>query len=71
MMGVMDRNVRVERVLRCRKCYRTGTATWEVRQAGAKVLLALSDGFHRQTRFPLNLPPEVVCDCGTPQADHD
>ena len=70
-MGLMDRNVRVERVLRCRKCYRTGTATWEVKQAGTKVLLALSDGFHRQTRFPLNLPPEVICDCGAPQAEHD
>jgi len=67
----MDRSARVEKVLRCRKCYRTGAATWETKQAGAKVLLALSDGFHRRMRFPLNLPPEVVCDCGASQPDYD
>jgi hypothetical protein len=70
-LGAMDRNVRVERVLRCRKCYRTGAASWDVAPTGARVLLALSDGFHRRARFPLNLPPEIVCDCGTAQLDHD
>jgi len=67
----MDRAVRVERRLRCRHCFRTGTAAWETRTAGPNVLLTLSDGFHRRARFPLNLPPEVVCDCGTAQPDHD
>jgi hypothetical protein len=36
-----------------------------------KVLVALSDGFHRRVRFPLNLPPEIVCDCGMAQPDYD
>lgn len=70
-MGAMDRTQRMERLLRCRKCFRTGTVTWEASRAGGKVLLALSDGFHRRARFPLNLPPEVICDCGTVQPDHD
>jgi hypothetical protein len=65
----MDHDTRVEKVLRCRKCYRAGTATWEVTQKGTKVLLALSEGFHRRQRVPLNLPPEIVCDCGTVQPD--
>ena len=70
-VAAMDRAVRMDKRLRCRKCFRTGTAAWEVNQAGAKMLLALSDGFHRRARFPLNLPPEVICDCGTAQPDHD
>jgi hypothetical protein len=70
-VAAMDRAVRMDTRLRCRKCFRTGTAAWEVSQAGAKMLLALSDGFHRRARFPLNLPPEVICDCGTAQPDHD
>jgi len=36
-----------------------------------KVLVALSDGFHRRVRFPLNLPAEIVCDCGMAQPDYD
>ncbi len=67
----MDPEAQVEKVLRCRKCYRSGTATWEIAPTGAKALLALSDGFHRRPRLPLNLPPEIVCDCGTLQPDHD
>jgi hypothetical protein len=63
----MDRRARVERVLRCRKCYRTGTASWDVTPTGIKALVALSEGFHRRPRLPLDLPPEVVCDCGAPQ----
>jgi hypothetical protein len=57
----------VEKVVRCRKCYRSGTVTWEMPPSGAKVLIALPDGFHRRQRIPLNLPPEIVCDCGTVQ----
>jgi hypothetical protein len=56
-----------EKVLRCRKCYRTGSATWEITSIGNKALLALSEGFHRRARLPLNLPPEIVCDCGMVQ----
>jgi hypothetical protein len=67
----MDRTVRVEKLLRCRKCFRTGTVSWDMGTKGPRVLLALSDGFHRRARFPLNLPPEIVCDCGTAQPDHD
>jgi hypothetical protein len=63
----MDRRARIERVLRCRKCYRTGTASWDVTPTGIKALVALSEGFHRRPRIPLDLPPEVVCDCVTPQ----
>jgi len=63
----MDRRVRIERVLRCRKCYRTGTAGWDVTPTGIKALVALSEGFHRRPRLPLDLPPEIVCDCGAPQ----
>ncbi len=66
----MDQDLRVEKVLRCRKCYRAGTVAWEATKGG-KVLLALSEGFHRRPRIPLNLPPEIVCDCGTVQPDHD
>jgi hypothetical protein len=66
----MDQDSRVEKVLRCRKCYRSGTVTWEVTQKSARVLLALSEGFRRRPRTPLNLPPEIVCDCGTVQPDH-
>jgi hypothetical protein len=67
----MDQDSRVEKVLRCRKCYRSGTATWEVPHKGVKALVALSEGFHRRARVPLNLPPEIVCDCGTVQPDHE
>jgi len=63
----MDRRARIERVLRCRKCYRTGTASWDVTPTGSKALVALSEGFHRRPRIPLDLPPEVVCDCGAVQ----
>jgi hypothetical protein len=61
----------VERVLRCRKCFRSGTATWEATPTGGRALLALSEGFHRRARVPLSLPPEIVCDCGAAQPDHD
>jgi len=71
----MDRTTQVDKVLRCRKCFRTGTAKLEVSSRGTpknmKVLVALSDGFHRRVRFPLNLPPEIVCDCGMAQPDYD
>jgi len=67
----MDQDSRVEKILRCRKCYRSGTASWEVTHKGVKALVALSEGFHRRPRVPLNLPPEIVCDCGTVQPDHD
>ena len=67
----MDQDVHVERVLRCRKCFRTGMATWEPTQTGVPALLALSPGFHRRARLPLSLPPEIVCDCGMAQPDHD
>jgi hypothetical protein len=64
----MDRRARIERVLRCRKCYRTGTASWDVTPIGIKALVALSEGFHRRPRLPLDLPPEIVCDCGAVQS---
>jgi hypothetical protein len=67
----MDQGAHVEKVLRCRKCYRTGTVTWEATSTGARALLALSEGFHRRPRIPLSLPPEIICDCGTAQPDHD
>jgi len=35
------------------------------------MLAALSDGFHRRPRLPLDLPPEVICDCGAAQPDYD
>jgi len=57
----------VEKVMRCRKCFRSGVATWEMPPTGSKVLVALPEGFHRRPRIPLNLPPEIVCDCGTVQ----
>ena len=60
-----------EKVLRCRKCFRSGSATWESTSTGGRALLALSDGFHRRARMPLSLPPEIVCDCGMVQPDHD
>lgn len=59
----------VERTLRCRKCFRTGTVIWESMDTGAKALLALPEGFHRRQRLPLNLPPDIVCDCGAVQPD--
>ncbi|HMH64366.1 MAG TPA: hypothetical protein VK515_02195 [Rhizomicrobium sp.] len=67
----MDQGAHVEKVLRCRKCFRTGAVTWEATPTGVRAVLALSDGFHRRTRLPLNLPPEIVCDCGTAQPDYD
>jgi hypothetical protein len=60
---------RVERTLRCRSCFRAGMATWETTSVGNLALLALSEGFHRRVRMPLNLPPEIVCDCGKVQPD--
>ena len=63
----MDRRARIERLLRCRKCYRTGTASWDMTPTGNKALVALSEGFHRRPRLPLDLPPEIVCDCGAAQ----
>jgi hypothetical protein len=66
----MDQDLHIEKVLRCRKCFRAGQATWEATQTGRPALLALSDGFHRRARIPLSLPPEIVCDCGTVQPDH-
>ena len=57
----------VEKVMRCRKCFRSGMVTWEMAPTGGKVLVALPQGFHRRPRIPLNLPPEIVCDCGTVQ----
>jgi hypothetical protein len=35
---------------------------------GIKALVALSEGFHRRPRLPLDQPPEVVCDCGAVQS---
>ena len=67
----MGRERHVEKRLRCRKCYRTGLVSWELTQKGGKALVALSEGFHRRARFPLDLPPEIICDCGTQQPDHD
>ncbi len=67
----MVRDEHIERVLRCRKCYRSGMATWETTPTGARALLALSQGFHRRGRIPLSLPPQIVCDCGQAQPDHD
>ena len=55
----------VEKLVRCRKCFRSGMASWEMPLTGGKVLIALPDGFHRRQRIPLNLPPEIVCECGT------
>lgn len=58
-----------EKRLLCRKCLRMGTAVWED-VSGRRVLLSLSLGFHRRARLPLDLPPQIVCDCGAPQTDH-
>ena len=55
--------------MRCRKCFRSGIVTWEMVPSGGKVLVALPEGFHRRLRIPLNLPPEIVCDCGTVQSN--
>lgn len=60
----------IERVLRCRKCFRSGSATWESTPTGSLALLALSEGFHRRARVPLSLPPEIVCNCGAVQPEH-
>jgi hypothetical protein len=65
----MEQDVHLEKRLRCRRCFRTGMATWEATQTGVPALLALSSGFHRRARLPLSLPPEIVCDCGTPHPD--
>ena len=69
-ISAMDQGLHVEKVLRCRKCYRCGIATWEETHKGHRALVALSDGFHRRIRTPLNMPPEIVCDCGTAQPDY-
>lgn len=58
-----------EKRLLCRKCLRSGKAVWQD-VAGRRVLLSLSEGFHRRTRLPLDLPPEIVCDCGASQGEH-
>ena len=55
----------VDKVVRCRKCFRSGTVTWELPPTGGKILIAVPEGFHRRPRIPLNLPPEIVCECGT------
>jgi hypothetical protein len=65
-----SKTVHIERVLRCRKCFRSGSATWESTSTGSRALLALSDGFHRRARLPLSLPPEIVCNCGAVQPEH-
>ena len=65
----MDADTHVEKALRCRKCLHRGTAIWEETRTGTKVLVSLSDGFHRRSRIPLDLPPEIVCDCGTVHPD--
>ncbi len=65
----MDTHAPVEKVLRCRKCLRSGTAIWEAAPTGNRVLVSLSDGFHRRARLPLDMPPEIVCDCGAAQPD--
>jgi len=70
-IGAMDQDLHVEKLLRCRKCYRCGIATFEATRTGHRALVALSDGFHRRIRTPLNLPPEIVCDCGTAQPDYN
>src|SRR3954463_3825597 len=64
-------NAHIERVLRCRKCFCSGSATWETTSTGSRALLALSEGFHRRARVPLSLPPEIVCNCGMVQPEHD
>jgi hypothetical protein len=56
-----------ERVLRCRSCYRVGSAIWENTETGTKALLALTGGFHKRQPLPLSMPPEIVCDCGMVQ----
>lgn len=70
-IGHMDQDPQIEKVLRCRKCFRHGVATWEENHNGHRALVALSDGFHRRIRTPLSLPPEIVCDCGTAQPDYN
>jgi hypothetical protein len=65
----MAREKHFEKILRCRKCYRSGAAIWETTSTGMLVLLSLSEGFHRRARFPLGSPPEVVCDCGAEQPE--
>ena len=71
MLADMEQAKHLEKILRCRHCFRSGSATWETTATGALALLALSEGFHRRARVPLSLPPEIVCDCGTVQPDHD
>ncbi len=65
----MTRDEPIERRLLCRKCLKTGTAMW-ADVSGRHALLSLSQGFHRRPRLPLDLPPQIVCDCGAPQPDH-
>ena len=67
--GGMINHAHIERILRCRKCFRSGKATWEATSTGQPALLALSEGFHRRARVPLSLPPQIVCDCGAAQPD--
>jgi hypothetical protein len=65
----MEKDIHLEKVLRCRKCFRSGIAIWEATPTGQPALLALSEGFHRRARIPLNLPPMIVCDCGMVQPE--
>ena len=65
----MEMTKQIHRILRCRKCYRTGTAVWETSDKGVASLLELSEGFHRRARIPLSLPPQIVCDCGMEQPE--
>ncbi len=65
----MVKDEHIEKVLRCRKCYRTGSVTWESTPTGIRAVLALSEGFHRRQKLPLGSPPDIVCDCGQVQPD--
>jgi len=69
MLAGMEQAKHLEKTLRCRHCFRSGSATLETNATGALALLALSEGFHRRARVPLSLPPAIVCDCGTVQPD--
>jgi len=45
---------------------------WQVAQPGhpgGRVLVSLTQGFHKRVRLPLNANPEIVCDCGLAQPD--
>jgi hypothetical protein len=65
----MEQAEPVEKRLLCRKCLRSGRAVWQD-VSGRRVLLSLSEGFHRRARLPLDRPPDIVCDCGVAQGEH-